>query len=172
MPSSASVCAKCVLCRGQASDVAATSPEGINLDVIGYDLTNAPSGPVTDDFNNDGHPDYLLYYAGNRRTVVWYMNNNIHFASNNGPTLVSGWSLVAVADFNGDGHPDYLLFKPSTGQSVIWYLSGVTRTGSRSGPTIPAGYEIVGAADFDSNGRPDYVLYNSSTQQTAIWYLN
>src|SRR6266478_2296077 len=35
------------LCRGQASDVAATSPEGINLDVIGYDLTNAPSGPVT-----------------------------------------------------------------------------------------------------------------------------
>ena len=27
------------LCRGQASDIAATSPEGINLDVIGYDLT-------------------------------------------------------------------------------------------------------------------------------------
>jgi hypothetical protein len=27
------------LCLGQASDIAATSPEGINLDVIGYDLT-------------------------------------------------------------------------------------------------------------------------------------
>jgi len=26
-------------CRGQSSDIAATSPEGINLDVIGYDLT-------------------------------------------------------------------------------------------------------------------------------------
>ena len=30
------------LCMGQSSDVSATSPEGINLDVIGYDLTNAP----------------------------------------------------------------------------------------------------------------------------------
>jgi hypothetical protein len=31
-------------CRGQSSDVTATSPEGINLDVIGYDLTaNAAS---------------------------------------------------------------------------------------------------------------------------------
>jgi hypothetical protein len=28
------------ICAGQSSDVAATSPEGINLDVIGYDLVN------------------------------------------------------------------------------------------------------------------------------------
>ncbi|PWT85739.1 MAG: hypothetical protein C5B58_02595, partial [Acidobacteria bacterium] len=34
-------------CTGQSSDIAATSPEGINLDVIGYDLVNAttPTGP-------------------------------------------------------------------------------------------------------------------------------
>jgi S-layer homology domain len=30
-------------CAGQSSDIAATSPEGINLDVIGYDLANAPT---------------------------------------------------------------------------------------------------------------------------------
>ena len=29
-------------CTGQSSDVAATSPEGINLDVVGYDLANGP----------------------------------------------------------------------------------------------------------------------------------
>src|ERR1043166_7716985 len=29
-------------CTGQSSDVAATSPEGTNLDVIGYDLANTP----------------------------------------------------------------------------------------------------------------------------------
>jgi len=29
-------------CQGQMSDVSATSPEGINLDVIGYDLVTAP----------------------------------------------------------------------------------------------------------------------------------
>ena len=28
-------------CTGQSSDITATSPEGINLDVIGYDLANA-----------------------------------------------------------------------------------------------------------------------------------
>ena len=35
-------------CKGQASDVTATSPEGVNLDVIGYDLTSAipPPGPT------------------------------------------------------------------------------------------------------------------------------
>ena len=30
-------------CTGQSSDVTATSPEGINLDVIGYDLANTPT---------------------------------------------------------------------------------------------------------------------------------
>ena len=30
-------------CTGQSSDITATSPEGINLDVIGYDLVNTPT---------------------------------------------------------------------------------------------------------------------------------
>src|SRR4029077_3606538 len=71
-------------CVGQSSDISATSPEGINLDVIGYDLSAVASSPEND-FNNDGHPDYVLYNGGTRRTVVWYMNNNVHFASGNGP---------------------------------------------------------------------------------------
>jgi len=29
-------------CTGQVSDIAATSPEGVNLDVVGYDLENGP----------------------------------------------------------------------------------------------------------------------------------
>jgi hypothetical protein len=32
-------------CAGQSSDVTATSPEGINLDVIGYDLVTLPAPP-------------------------------------------------------------------------------------------------------------------------------
>jgi hypothetical protein len=32
-------------CTGQSSDVAPTSPEGINLDVIGYDLVPLPAPP-------------------------------------------------------------------------------------------------------------------------------
>ena len=34
-----------VPCRGQSSDVSATSPEGIALDVIGYDVVQAQTGP-------------------------------------------------------------------------------------------------------------------------------
>jgi hypothetical protein len=33
-------------CRGQAADISATSPEGINLDVIGYDLLPPPMGQL------------------------------------------------------------------------------------------------------------------------------
>jgi hypothetical protein len=32
-------------CAGQSSDISATSPEGINLDVIGYDLAQPQTGP-------------------------------------------------------------------------------------------------------------------------------
>src|SRR5436190_17528094 len=49
-------------CPDQVSDIYATTPEGINLDVIGYDLLRAPQAAATAraavaDFNNDGHPD-------------------------------------------------------------------------------------------------------------------
>ena len=65
-------------CTGQSSDIAATSPEGINLDVIGYDLANALPSFVPYDFNGDSKPDYVLYNAGTQQTTVWYLNNNVY----------------------------------------------------------------------------------------------
>ena len=47
------------------------------------------------DFNNDGHPDYLLYNASTRQTAIWYLNNNVLIAGLFGPTLPAGWSVVA-----------------------------------------------------------------------------
>jgi hypothetical protein len=158
-------------CPGQSSDIAATSPEGINLDVIGYDLASSPSTSPTD-FNGDGHPDYVLYNAGTQQTTVWYLNNNVLIGSAFTPTLPAGWIVVSTADFNRDGHPDYALFRPSTRQTVIWYFSGVTRIGSTYGPTPPSGWALVATGDFNSDGKPDYVLYNASTHQTVVWYLN
>ena len=158
-------------CTGQSSDVTGTSPEGINLDVIGYDLGNAPAPPPTD-FNRDGHPDYVLLNSSTRQTVIWYLNNNVLIGAASGPTLPAGWSLVGVADFNGDGHPDYLRFNASTGQTVIWYLNNNVVIGAALGPTLPAGWSLVGVADFNGDGKPDYLLYNPSTRQTAIWYMN
>jgi hypothetical protein len=47
------------------------------------------------DFNSDGSPDYLLYNASTRATVVWDMRNSARIASATGPTLPGGWTLVA-----------------------------------------------------------------------------
>jgi hypothetical protein len=159
-------------CTGQFSDISATSPEGINLDVIGYNLTNRSGGEIPTDFNNDGHPDYLLYDGATRRTVIWFLNNNAHIATGNGPTLPSGWSVVSVADFNRDGHPDYLLYNPATRATTIWYLSGGTFLAANHGPQLVSGWEVVGTGDFDGNGAPDLVLYHASTNETVIWFLN
>ena len=163
------------VCAGQSSDVTATSPEGVNLDVVGYDLAGAPrtaARAAVFDFNGDGSPDYVLRRASTRQTAIWYLDNNLFIGSAYGPTLLAGWGLASVADFNRDGHTDYALFNPISDRTGIWYLSGPTFIGSAYGPTLPPGWELVAAADFSGDGRPDYVLYKASTRQTAIWYLN
>jgi hypothetical protein len=163
-------------CTGQSSDIAATSPEGVNLDVIGYDLVNAPTTGwqlvAIGDFNHNGKPDYVLYNGGTRQTAIWYMNDAVFAGGAYGPTLPAGWRVVGVADFNRDGKPDYLLFNASTRQSAMWYLSGTTFLGGAYGPTLPSGWALVGVGDFNGDGKPDYVLCNESSRQTAIWYLN
>jgi hypothetical protein len=158
-------------CRGQSSDVTATSPEGINLDVVGYDLLTVSRAAVGD-FNNDGHSDYVLRNPSTRQTAIWYLNNNIYQGGALGPSITAGWGLEGVADFNRDTHPDYALFNATIDRTAIWYLSGPTFIGSAYGPTLPGGWELVASGDFNGNGYPDYVLYNASTRQTAIWYLN
>ena len=158
-------------CPGQSSDVTLTSPEGINLDVIGYNLVNSPA-PAPTDFNNDGKPDWVVYNSSTRQTVIWYFNNNVRFAAATAPTLPAGYGVVGVADFNRDGHPDYLLFNPSTRQTVIWYLNKSVLIGTASGPTFPSSWEPVATGDFNKDGKPDWVVYNPSTQQTVIWYFN
>ena len=155
-------------CTGQFSDVAATSPEGVNLDVIGYDLASSP----TTDVNGDGRPDFLLYSTNTRGTAAWYLRNNIYIGGASTPALPVGWSLVSAADFNRDGHPDYALFNASTRQTAIWYFSGVMFIGSAYGPTLPSGWQLIETGDFNNDRKPDYVLYNVSTHQTVVWFMN
>ena len=48
------------------------------------------------DFNGGGKPDYALFNPTTRQTAIWYMNNNALIGGAYGPTLPSGWSLVAT----------------------------------------------------------------------------
>ncbi|MGH7984035.1 MAG: NF038122 family metalloprotease [Candidatus Udaeobacter sp.] len=166
-------------CSGQYSDISATSPEGINFDVVGYDLVNAPTPTpafagraIVDDFNGDGHPDWVLQNSGTRQTAAWYLNNNVFIGGAFGPIVAAGWTLRTVADFNRDGHPDYALFAPSTYQTAIWYLSGPALIGAAYGPTLPSSWQLVATGDFNGDSSPDYVLSNINTRQTVIGYLN
>ena len=157
-------------CVGQSSDIAAGSPEGINLDVIGYNLQNTPIA-VPYDFNNDAHSDFLLSNGATRQTAIWYLNNNVVIGTAFGPTLPGGWQVVGVADFNRDGHPDYLLFNSVSRATVIWYMNNNVHVGSTTGPTLPGGWSVSALADINLDGYPDYVLFNVNTGGTVVWYM-
>jgi elongation factor P hydroxylase len=147
--------------------------EGVAVDGLQAIVGAVASPPaVLDDFNNDGHPDYLVFNPATRATFIWYMNNNVHVSGNSGPTLPGGWNVAGVADFNGDGHPDYLLFNPATRATVIWYMNNNVHVSGNSGPTLPGGWNVVGVADFNRDGHPDYLLFNANSRATVIWYMN
>jgi hypothetical protein len=97
------------------------------------------------DFEGDEHPDYLLFNASTRQTAIWYLSGTTFIASAFGPTVPSGWVLVATADFNGDGHADYLLYQPATHKTAIWYLIDHNFVSSAYGPTLPAGWSLMAA---------------------------
>ncbi len=159
-------------CDGQSTDISATSPEGISLDVIGYDLGVASGTTSRFDFNRDGKNDYLLFNPSTRQSAIWYMNNNVLVTGAYSPTLPAGWSLIDIADFNQDGKPDYLFFNPTSLQSAIWYMDNNVLVRGVYGPTLQAGWTMVGAADFNGDGKPDYVNFNPTTRQTVVWYMN
>lgn len=163
-------------CPDQYSDISATSPEGINLDVIGYDLGNTltptPGRAIVGDFNGGGHPDYVVHKASTHQTAIWYLNNSDFIDGAFGPTLLAGWGLRGTADFNRDGHPDYALFNSSTRRTAIWYLNNNALLSGTYGPFLPSGWQLVATGDFNGDGKPDYVLYHASTRRTAIWYMN
>ena len=55
--------------------------------------TIPPSWVVSgiDDFDGDGHPDFLLYNFNTRETAIDYLSNNILVNAAMGPTLEFGW---------------------------------------------------------------------------------
>ncbi|HEU5246468.1 MAG TPA: hypothetical protein VFU09_05200, partial [Candidatus Udaeobacter sp.] len=94
--------------------------------------------------NRDGHADYALFNPITRQTAIWYLSGVTFIGGAYGPTLPSGWALVATGDFNGGGNPDYVLYKASTRQTAIWYLNNNVFVSSAYGPTLPAGWSLVG----------------------------
>src|SRR5438477_4764771 len=83
-------------CEGQATDIAVSSPEGITLDVLGYDVASLPPRAFLADINGDGKPDYVLYSGSTRQTAVWYLDNNVFIGGTYGETLPAGWTWMVM----------------------------------------------------------------------------
>src|SRR5437763_1735324 len=137
-----------------------------------YESGPALAGQNLSDFNRDGNTDYVLFNSSTRQAALWYLSGVTLVGGAFGPTLPSGWALVATGDFNSDGKPDYVLYNASTRQTAIWYMNNNVYAGGAFGPALPAAWRIAGVADFNRDGKTDYLLFNASTHQTAIWYLS
>ena len=158
-------------CPGQYYDIAATSPEGINLDVIGYDLIGAPERAQSD-FNGDGYPDLLLYAPSAQRTFITFLRNHVAAGGRNGPFLALPWQVIGAADFDRDTHADYVLLNANTHSTVIWHMNEGVHVGGGTGPTLPGGrWNLVALTDFNRDAYPDYLLYNVDTHRTVVWYM-
>jgi hypothetical protein len=83
-----------LIVRGSLRTVAATSPEGIDLDVIGYDLVNATAFAPSD-FNGDGKPDIIWQNTITGQRLIWIMNGTTIAYAVNLPPEPTSWSIVA-----------------------------------------------------------------------------
>jgi hypothetical protein len=175
-------------CMGQYSDIAATSPEGINLDVIGYDLVQgAPSTPTpTPTPRPTSTPTPPPSVATNPATNV------VNFSATlNGTVNPNGLSTAVHFEYgtttNYGSNTATQNYSGSTTQNVIANVSNLTAgatyhfrivgnnaAGTTYGAdgtfTTPAARAVV--ADFNGDSTPDLVVQRASPHQTAVLYLN
>ena len=117
------------------------------------------------DFNRDGYPDYLLFNAVTRATVIWYMNNNVHLTGTIGPTLPGGWSVAALGDFNRDGYPGLCAL-----QCEHRWNSGLVHAQQRACEQFQPAQLFqrdglwLALRISTANQQPDYLLFNASTR--------
>ncbi len=171
-------------CTGQYSDVTATSPEGIDLDVIGYDLLgNPPPTPTPSPTPTPGVPPIV---ATNPATNVASFS-----ATLNGTVNPNG--LISAVHFEYGSSANYGFstatqnYQGGTTQNVTANLSSLTAgatyhfrivasnaAGTSYGAdrsfTTPAARAVV--ADFNGDGFPDLVLQQTSLHETVVAYLN
>jgi hypothetical protein len=158
-------------CKGQFSDVTATSPEGVNLDVIGYDLL---FGNTRSDFNRDGISDLVWQNNRTGQRTMWLMTKNGYTGVEAGfGPVATDWQIATTGDFNGDGLVDIVWQNTASGQRTIWLMNGTGWSGQEAAfAKIPVDWQIAAAADFDGDGRPDIVWQNLKTGQRTIWLMN
>jgi hypothetical protein len=168
-------------CAGESSDIAATSPEGINLDVIGYDLIPAPP-PTATPTPTPGPPIVLTSPATNVRNFSATLNGTVnpngsstavHFEY--GTTINYGTS-TSIQNYSGSTTRSVFANVSNLSAGATYHFrivgsnAGGTTYGADSTFTTPAARAVV--ADFNGDSMPDLLVQQPSSHQTAAWYLN
>jgi hypothetical protein len=95
------------------------------------------------DFDRDGNPDYALFNPATGQTLIGYLSGVTVIGTALGPTIPSGWALVATADFNGDGYPDYVVYHASSRLTAIVHMNNNVAIDVVFGPTLPPGWSLT-----------------------------
>jgi len=177
-------------CRGQSSDVAATSPEGISLDVIGYDLVSAPPPTPTPTprptpqptSTPTGPPIVATNSATNvanfSATLNGRVNPNglttaVHFEYG---TTINYGSSTATQNYNGNSAESVVVNLSGliAGATYHFRIVGSNAAGTTYGNdrtlATPVARAVV--ADFNGDSHPDLVVQRTNPHQTAVMYLN
>jgi len=144
-------------CPGQIADVTATSPEGINLDIIGYNPGNAPA-QFTFDYDGDVRSDISVFRPS---SGSWYLLRSR--AGTTGLNFGLSSDKIVPADFDGDGKTDIAVYRPSTG---VWFIID-SSTQALEYRVFGIGEDLPVAADYDGDGRADIAVFRPSS---GTWY--
>ena len=155
-------------CMGQFSDIGATSPEGINLDVIGYNLVNGPI-VATDAATNVASFSATLNGTVNPNGLTTAVHFDYGSTNNYG-------SSTATQNYNGSTAQDVVANVSSlrTGATYHFRIVASNAAGTTYGAdrTFTTSVARAVVADFNGDGTPDLVVQRMSTHQTVVLYLN
>src|SRR5205809_679811 len=83
------------VCPGQFADVTASSPEGINLDVIGYDLVTPPAGPTANAATNVTTTGFTAHWSSVTGATSYLLDVSTSSAFS---TFVTGYQNLSVGN--------------------------------------------------------------------------
>lgn len=179
-------------CAGQYSDISATSPEGINLDVVGYDLVQPPPPTPTPTPTPTSTPLPTSTPTGPPIVSTNPATNVSNFSATiNGTVNPNGLTTAVYFEYgtttNYGSNTATQNYSGGTTQNVFANVSSLTAgatyhfrivasnaAGTAYGAdttfTTPTARAVV--ADFNNDSYPDVVIENTTTHETVVGYLN